>query len=120
MPQIYIGSQTASDKIRSRKGNKPRPPIKVPKYVRWKRMWNCIDELWMLARSSHTISKSAWPAHQSSDPAPKMPTGLNTLLKWMYRKAWLHGEESVAPRICGYKPDPYTRGVLSSGRMLGV
>ena len=31
--QWILGSQTASDKIRSRKGKQPRPPVKVPKYM---------------------------------------------------------------------------------------
>ena len=39
-PNANFGSQNMGDKVRVRTA---RPPAKVPKYVKWKRMWRCPD-----------------------------------------------------------------------------
>ena len=37
---MLSGSQTASDKIRSQKGNSPDPQLRSQIYAEWKTMWD--------------------------------------------------------------------------------
>ena len=38
-----IGSQTVSDKCHCREGNSPDPQLRSQSMVKWRRMWNCIN-----------------------------------------------------------------------------
>ena len=38
-----LRSQTARDKLGSREGNSPDLQLRSQSIVKWKRMWNCID-----------------------------------------------------------------------------
>ena len=43
MPLRILGSQTASAKIRSQKGNSPDQQLRSRRDVQWETMWRCTD-----------------------------------------------------------------------------